>query len=120
VSCGTAAIGSKANEHDDLLMCLSLNHRELREPTSPIISYRFYWTTPQGFLASGELGFVLGLLTDIGISVLERAGEVVGRSVAADITIDAGRVDIKRAVNALFDFVVWVRHESADYADFTD
>ena len=52
--------------------------------------------------------------------MLERAGEVVGRSVAADITIDAGRVDIKRTGNVLFDFVVWVRHESADYADFMD
>jgi len=52
--------------------------------------------------------------------VLERADEVVGRGVTADITIDAGRVDIKLAGDVLFDFVVWVRHESADYADFTD
>jgi hypothetical protein len=90
------------------------------ERYSPIISYRFYRTAGQSFFASGELSFVFGLLTNIGISVLEGADEVVGRSVAADITIDAGRVDIKRAVNALFDFVVWVGHESADYADFTD
>jgi len=52
--------------------------------------------------------------------MFERADEVVGRSVAADVTIDAGRVDIKLAVNVLLNFVVWVGHESADYADFTD
>ena len=52
--------------------------------------------------------------------MLERAGEVVRRRLAADITVDAGRVDVEGAVCALFNFVVWVRHESADYADFTD
>ena len=52
--------------------------------------------------------------------MFERAGEVVGRHIAADITIDAGRVDVEGAVCVLFDFVVWVRHESADYAGFTD
>ena len=50
--------------------------------------------------------------------MFERADEVVGRSVTADIAIDAGRVDIKRAVNVLFDFVVWVRHESAGLRRF--
>ena len=92
----------------------------MRDPTSPVIPDRFHRTTSQGLLACCELSFVFRLLTNVGIGVLERADEVVGRSVTADITIDAGRVDIKRAVNVLFDFVVWVRHESADYADFTD
>jgi hypothetical protein len=91
-----------------------------RRQTSPIIPDRFHRTTSQGLLASCELSFVFRLLTNVGIGVLERADEVVGRGVTADITIDAGRVDIKRAGNVLFDFVVWVRHESADYADFTD
>ena len=88
--------------------------------TSPIIPYRFYRTTGQCFLASCQLGFIFRLLANVGIGVFEGADEVVGRSVTADITIDAGRVDIKRAGNVLFDFVVLVRHESADYADFTD
>ena len=89
-------------------------------PTSPVLSNRFDRTTRQGLLASSQLSFIFGLLADEGIRVLERAGEVPRCSVAADITIDAGRVDIKRTGNVLFDFVVWVRHESADYADFMD
>ena len=52
--------------------------------------------------------------------MLERADEVVGRSVTADITVDAGRVNVEGATDVLFNFVVWVRHESADYADFSD
>ena len=88
--------------------------------TSSIIANRFDRTASQSFLARHPLGFGLGLLADIGIGVFERASEVVGSSFAADITVDAGRVNVKGATDVLFNFVVWVRHESADYADFTD
>ena len=50
---------------------------------------RFNRAAGQGFLAGLQLGFVFGLLTDVGIGVLERAGKVVGRGFAADITVDA-------------------------------
>ena len=90
------------------------------ERYSPIIPDCFHRTASQSFLASVELSFVFGLLTNVGIRVLERADEVVRRSIAADITIDAGSVNVEGAVNVLFNFFVWVRHESADYADFTD
>jgi hypothetical protein len=88
--------------------------------TSSIIANRFDRTASQRFLARCALVFILGLFADIGIGVFERASEVVGSSFAANIAIDAGRVDIESAVYVLFDFVVWVRHESADYADFSD
>ena len=52
--------------------------------------------------------------------MLERSEEVVGSGVAADIAIDTSRIDIEGAVSVFFNFVVSVRHESADYADFTD
>ena len=88
--------------------------------TSAIFANRFDRTAGQGFLAGGEFGFCFGLLIDIGIGVLEIPGEVFGRRVAADITVDAGRVDVEVAVSVLSNFVFGVRHESADYADFTD
>jgi hypothetical protein len=88
--------------------------------TSSIIANRFDRTASQSILARRALGFIFGLLADIGIGVFERACEVVGSSFAADIAIDASRVDVEGAVYVLFDFVVWVRHESADYADFSD
>jgi hypothetical protein len=56
------------------------------------------------------LGFIFGLPANIGIGVLERAGKVFGSSLAANVTIDAERVDIKGAVTVLLNFVVWVRH----------
>ena len=52
--------------------------------------------------------------------MLERTDEVIWSRIAADITIDAGRINVKGAVRVLLNFVVWFRHESADYADFTD
>jgi hypothetical protein len=82
-----------------------------------IISNCFDRATSQRFLASYELGFIFRLLTDVGIGALERAGEVFWGSLAADITIDAGRINVEGAVRVLFNFIVWVRHESADYAD---
>src|SRR5260221_9387172 len=85
-----------------------------------IISNRFDWAAGQGFFTCGVLGFIFGLPANIGIGALERAGKVFGSSLAADITIDAGRVDVEGAVTVLLHFVVWVRHESADYADFTE
>jgi hypothetical protein len=87
---------------------------------SAILTNRFDWTNGHCFLASRALRFIFRLLADIGIRVLERAREVPGTSVAADIAIDAGGVDIERAVNVLFNFVVSIGHESAAYADFTD
>jgi len=88
--------------------------------TSTIISYRFDRATSQRFLASYEFRFVFRLFTDIGISVLERTGEVLGSSLAADITVDAGRINVESTRCVLFNSVVWVWHESADYADFIE
>jgi hypothetical protein len=52
--------------------------------------------------------------------VFERSEEVVGSGIAADVAIDTSRIDVEGAVSVFFNFVVSVRHESADYADFTD
>ena len=82
-----------------------------------IVANCFERATSQRFLASYGLGFIFRLLTDVGIGALERAGEVSWGSLAADITIDAGRINVEGAVRVLFNFIVWVRHESADYAD---
>ena len=88
--------------------------------TSAIISDRFHRATGKSFRASRELGFIFRLLGNVGIGVLERAGEVVGSGIATDVAIDTSRIDIARAGSVFFNFVVSVRHESADYADFTD
>jgi hypothetical protein len=98
---------------------LPLSQRE-RGTTSPFIADRFDRTTSQRLLTSRELGFIFRLLADVGIGALERAGEISRGSLAADVTIDAGRINIEGTVRVLYNFVVWVRHESADYADFTD
>jgi len=87
---------------------------------SAILTNGFDWTNGHCLLASRALGFIFRLLADIGIRVLERTREVFGSSVATDVAIDAGGVDVEGAVNVLFYHVVSVGHESADYADFTD
>jgi hypothetical protein len=85
-----------------------------------IISDRFHRAAGQSFLASCQLSFIFRLLADVGIGVFERSEEVVGSGIAADVAIDASRIDVERAASVFFNFVVSVRHESADYADFTD
>ena len=57
--------------------------------TSTITPNCFDRAAGQGLLASRQFGFVFGLFADVGIGVLERAGKVVGRGFAADITVDA-------------------------------
>jgi len=52
--------------------------------------------------------------------MLERANKVVGSSVATDVAIDTRRIDVEGAADVLFNFVAWIGHEAADYADFTD
>jgi hypothetical protein len=90
------------------------------EPDSAIISNRVDRTDGHSLLANRALGVIFRLFADVGIGVLERAGEVLGCSVATDVAIDAGRVDVERAVGVFLNFVASVRHESADYSDFTD
>jgi hypothetical protein len=87
---------------------------------SAVLADRFDRTTSQGFFASRELCFIFRLLADVGVCVLERSEEVVGSGIAADVAIDAGGIDVEGAVSVFLNFVVSVRHESADYADFTD
>ena len=81
---------------------------------------RFNRTAGQRLVAGGTLDFIFGLLTDVGIRVLERASEVFGRQVATDVAVNASAVDIEGPGDVLFYFVVSIGHESADYADFTD
>src|SRR6266446_3533834 len=64
---------------------------------SSIIPNRLNRTSFQCFLAGGAFNFVLRLFADVGIGVLERAREVRGSRVAADVAIDAGAVNIERA-----------------------
>ena len=80
----------------------------------------------QSFLAGGAFGFVLRLFADVGISALERTGEVFGSRVAADVAIDAGAIDVKRAGSVFCYAGVWVgRHrirsltQSADPQSFS-
>jgi hypothetical protein len=44
--------------------------------------------------------------------VLERAQEVFGCQVATDVAVNAGAVDIERARDVLFYFIVSIGHES--------
>ena len=76
----------------------------------PVPSDCFDRATGQRFFARGALGFIFGLLTDVRVSVFERASEVFRGGVAADITIDAGAVDVERAGDVLFNAVAGVRH----------
>ena len=54
--------------------------------------------------------FSLRLLVDKRVIVLVTAHEVLRRGVAADITVDARRIHVKRSAHVLFYFVVFVRH----------
>jgi hypothetical protein len=91
-----------------------------RNQTSAILTNRFDRTDGHCLLASRALGFAFRLFADVGIRVLEGAGKVFGSRVATDVVIDARGVNLERAVNVFFYYVVAIRHESADYADFTD
>ena len=81
-----------------------------RKPNSAIFTNRFDRTNGHSLFASRVLGFILGLLADIGVGVFERAREIFGSSVATDVAIDTGRVDIKRAVNVFFYGGISIRH----------
>lgn len=70
--------------------------------TSPIFTNGFDWTDGHSLLARRALNLIFGLLADVRVGVLEGAGEVFGSSVATDVAIDAGRIDIERAVNVFF------------------
>lgn len=81
-----------------------------KEPSSPIVPNSFDRTGGQGFLTGNPLGFVFGLLANVGVCVLERPGEVLRRRVTADVAIDARRIDIERPINVFFDYVFGIRH----------
>ena len=87
---------------------------------SPVTSNCFHRTAGHRFFTHRSFGFVLRLFADVGIGMFERAGEIFRSSIAADVAIDARAVNVENAGDVLFDFVVWIGHESADYADFTD
>src|ERR1700674_1046893 len=99
---GAVATGSQLTERASLTGPLT---RSLPLPvlTSPcdgsallsIIPNRFNRTSFQCFQAGGAFNFVVRLFADVGIGLLERAREVRGRGVAADVAIDAGPVNVE-------------------------
>src|SRR5438552_11103333 len=76
--------------------------------SSTIVPDRLYRASFQRCPAGSAFGFSHRLLADVGIGVLERAGEVRGRGVAADVAIDAGAVDVERAGSVFLYAGVWV------------
>jgi len=65
-------------------------------------------TAGQRFFARGAFGFILRLFADVGIGVLERAREVLRSRVAADVTVDAGAVNVESAGSVFFYAIVSV------------
>ena len=76
----------------------------------PIIANRLDRTAAEGFFTRGPLGFILWLLADVGIRVLERAEEVLGSKVSTDVAVDASAVDIEPARGVLSYAVIGIRH----------
>jgi hypothetical protein len=64
-----------------------------------------------GFLAKAFLGFVLGLLEDVGMSAVLVAREVCGRSFAAEIAVDALVINVEFARHVFWVFVCFVSHK---------
>ena len=85
-----------------------------------IVANRFDRTASERLFARVELGFIVRLLADIGVRVLERPSEVCGSSLSADVAIYAGRINVEGAGNIVLNFVVGIGHGSADYADRTN
>jgi len=78
--------------------------------SSTIIANCFDRASSQCLFTCRALFFVFGLLGNVGVSVLERAREIIRSSIAADIAVDAGAINVKRTGSVLFDAVVSVRH----------
>lgn len=79
-------------------------------PTLPIIPDCFDRATAQRLITHRLLLVSLRLLVDKRVAVFVRTFEVVRRGVAADVAVDARRVNVVRTGNVLFDFIVFVRH----------
>ncbi len=76
----------------------------------PIVSNCRDRTATERFFARGPFSFILGLLADVRIRVLERAEEVLRSQVSTDVAVDAGAVDIERAGDVLSYAVIGIRH----------
>jgi hypothetical protein len=85
-----------------------------------IVTDRFDWATSHRLFASYALGFIFGLLADVGVRLLERPRKVRRGSLSADVAIYAGRINVEGAGNIVLNFVVGIGHGSADYADFSE
>jgi hypothetical protein len=71
-----------------------------------VVSDCFDRAAGQGLFTRGALFVVLGLFEHEGIVLFITPREVVGRSVTADVTIDASGVNVKIARHILFDPLV--------------
>ncbi|MDX6500617.1 MAG: hypothetical protein QOG23_3877 [Blastocatellia bacterium] len=89
----------------------------MEKPTSPIVANRFDRTAGHRLFAGLELVLIFRLLADAGVRVLKRPSKVCGSSLSADVAVYAGRINVEGAGNIAFNFVVWIGHGSADYAD---
>ena len=76
----------------------------------PVVSNSLNRTTTHCFLTKRPLFLRLRLLVDKRIIVLITPHEVLRCGVAADVAVDARRVDVIRTKNVLFYLVVLVRH----------
>jgi hypothetical protein len=85
-----------------------------------IVSDRFDRAAGQRFFARGQLGFILGLFADKRVGAFERTGKVFRGRFPTDVAIYTGSVDVKCSRDIIANFIVWIGHESAGYADFRD
>ena len=64
----------------------------------------------ESFFAELLFAWCCGLFEYVGIAVFVVASKIFGRSVAADVTVDALAVDVKSSVNVVTQSVVEKRH----------
>jgi hypothetical protein len=79
---------------------------------STVVAYGLNRTTAHRLITKRPLLISLRLLVNKRIAVLVGAHEVLRRSVAANVAIDARRIHVERTADVLFYFVVFVRHAS--------
>ena len=77
---------------------------------SAIIANGLHWTADHRFLTKRSFFFTLRLLVDKRVVFFVAPHEVVGRGVAANVAIDAGRVYVESTADVLLHFVVLIGH----------
>ncbi len=77
-----------------------------------VVAYCLNRTTAHRLITKRPFLISLRLLVNKRITILVRAHEVLRRSVAADVAVDARLIHVERTADVLFYFVVFIRHAS--------